>query len=156
MRSLFEKTANARGRILNIELIDTGVFSENRYFDVFVEYAKATAEDIAHPHHGVEPGAGGGAVCKFCRRCGFAIAGPGAIPTTCQEPPHRRPSRNLPHRGPGTITMESAGCSLKGHRNCSSPKTKLIRSACTEWQNRNTLRKGCFSPLHSERRARRS
>ncbi len=28
------------------ELIDTGVFRENRYFDVFVEYAKDTAEDI--------------------------------------------------------------------------------------------------------------
>lgn len=28
------------------ELIDTGVFHENRYFDVFVEYAKAAAEDI--------------------------------------------------------------------------------------------------------------
>ncbi len=29
------------------ELIDTGIFGENRYFDVFVEYAKETAEDIA-------------------------------------------------------------------------------------------------------------
>jgi len=28
------------------ELVDTGIFSENRYFDVFVEYAKATPEDI--------------------------------------------------------------------------------------------------------------
>ena len=28
------------------ELIDTGVFEGNRYFDVFVEYAKATANDI--------------------------------------------------------------------------------------------------------------
>src|SRR4051812_45896642 len=28
------------------ELIDTGVFDENRYFDVFVEYAKATPEDL--------------------------------------------------------------------------------------------------------------
>ncbi len=28
------------------ELIDTGVFDDNRYFDVFVEYAKASAEDI--------------------------------------------------------------------------------------------------------------
>ncbi len=28
------------------ELLDTGVFRENRYFDVFVEYAKATSEDI--------------------------------------------------------------------------------------------------------------
>ena len=28
------------------ELIDTGVFAQNRYFDVFVEYAKADVEDI--------------------------------------------------------------------------------------------------------------
>lgn len=28
------------------ELFDTGVFDEDRYFDVFVEYAKATSEDI--------------------------------------------------------------------------------------------------------------
>jgi len=28
------------------ELIDTGVFAENRYFDVFVEYAKGDVEDI--------------------------------------------------------------------------------------------------------------
>jgi Glycosyl hydrolase family 63 C-terminal domain len=28
------------------ELIDTGIFDENRYFDVFIEYAKASPEDI--------------------------------------------------------------------------------------------------------------
>ena len=28
------------------ELIDTGVFDENRYFDIFIEYAKVDAEDI--------------------------------------------------------------------------------------------------------------
>ena len=28
------------------ELLDTGVFDENRYFDVFVEYAKESPEDI--------------------------------------------------------------------------------------------------------------
>jgi hypothetical protein len=28
------------------ELLDTGVFNENRYFDVFIEYAKASPEDI--------------------------------------------------------------------------------------------------------------
>jgi hypothetical protein len=41
-------TANAkRGRHdTEYELIDTGVFDEDRYFDVFVEYAKATPEDI--------------------------------------------------------------------------------------------------------------
>ncbi len=36
-----------RGReALEYELLDTGVFAEDRYFDVFVEYAKAAPEDI--------------------------------------------------------------------------------------------------------------
>jgi hypothetical protein len=37
----------ARGRLEpEFELLDTGVFSGRRYFDVFVEYAKATPEEI--------------------------------------------------------------------------------------------------------------
>src|SRR5438093_3521475 len=41
------KKNGARSRKeLEYELIDTGVFDDNRYFDVFVEYAKASAEDI--------------------------------------------------------------------------------------------------------------
>jgi hypothetical protein len=41
------RTNRARRRDeLEYELLDTGVFAEDRYFDVFVEYAKATAEDI--------------------------------------------------------------------------------------------------------------
>src|SRR5215475_12591165 len=36
-----------RGRdALEFELIDTGIFDEDRYFDVFVEYAKASPDDI--------------------------------------------------------------------------------------------------------------
>jgi hypothetical protein len=31
---------------MEYELLDTGVFNDDRYFDVFVEYAKITAEDI--------------------------------------------------------------------------------------------------------------
>jgi hypothetical protein len=31
---------------MEYELLDTGVFNEDRYFDVFVEYAKAASEDI--------------------------------------------------------------------------------------------------------------
>ena len=37
-----------RGRqALEYELLDTGIFNEDRYFDVFVEYAKAGSDDIA-------------------------------------------------------------------------------------------------------------
>jgi hypothetical protein len=37
-----------RGRLApEFELIDTGIFDENRYFDVLVEYAKASPNDVA-------------------------------------------------------------------------------------------------------------
>jgi hypothetical protein len=40
-------TNRSRGRNeLEYELLDTGVFDQDRYFDVFVEYAKASFEDI--------------------------------------------------------------------------------------------------------------
>jgi hypothetical protein len=41
------ETNRGRGRWeFEYELLDTGVFDEDRYFDVFVEYAKASAEDL--------------------------------------------------------------------------------------------------------------
>jgi hypothetical protein len=37
-----------RGSVGNeFELIDTGIFNEDKYFDIFVEYAKASPEDVA-------------------------------------------------------------------------------------------------------------
>ena len=40
-------TNKRRSRLeLEYELLDTGVFDQDRYFDVFVEYAKASPEDI--------------------------------------------------------------------------------------------------------------
>jgi hypothetical protein len=38
---------------MEYELLDTGVFHENRYFDVLVEYAKGGAEDIGRPRRPV-------------------------------------------------------------------------------------------------------
>jgi len=41
------ETNRRRGRqALEYELLDTGIFNEGRYFDVFVEYAKAGPEDL--------------------------------------------------------------------------------------------------------------
>src|SRR5262245_59285404 len=41
------RTNRQRNRLeLEYELLDTGVFAEDRYFDVFVEYAKAAPEDM--------------------------------------------------------------------------------------------------------------
>ena len=45
-RRLVEESRSRGRNAPEFELMDTGVFDDNRYFDVFVEYAKATAEDI--------------------------------------------------------------------------------------------------------------
>jgi hypothetical protein len=44
-RLVEENRARGRGG-LEFELMDTGIFADDRYFDVFVEYAKTDAEDI--------------------------------------------------------------------------------------------------------------
>ncbi|MDF5726896.1 MAG: glucosidase [Rhizonema sp. PD38] len=43
---LVEENRHRNRRDAEFELLDTGVFEDNRYFDVLVEYAKASPEDI--------------------------------------------------------------------------------------------------------------
>ena len=43
---LIDENRNRNKRQPEYELLDTGIFDDNRYFDVFVEYAKADAEDL--------------------------------------------------------------------------------------------------------------
>jgi hypothetical protein len=46
-RQLIEENQGRCGGGFEFELLDTGVFEQDRYFDVFVEYAKASPEDIS-------------------------------------------------------------------------------------------------------------
>jgi hypothetical protein len=43
---LVEENRRRNKRNPEYELVDTGIFAEDRYFDVFVDYAKATTDDI--------------------------------------------------------------------------------------------------------------
>lgn len=45
-RELVEENRRRDRNALEYELLDTGVFDDNRYFDVLIEYAKADPEDI--------------------------------------------------------------------------------------------------------------
>ena len=45
-RDLIEKNRGRSRNDMEYELLDTGVFDEDRYFDVFMEYAKASPEDM--------------------------------------------------------------------------------------------------------------
>src|SRR5260370_35013470 len=44
---LLEENQNRHGFGPEFELLDTGAFDADRYFDIFIEYAKITPEDIA-------------------------------------------------------------------------------------------------------------
>ena len=43
---LLEENRRRGGRGFEFELLDTGIFDEDRYFDVFVEYGKSSPEDV--------------------------------------------------------------------------------------------------------------
>lgn len=45
-QKLYEENAKRNKLQPEYELVDTGIFDEDKYFDVFIEYAKADAEDI--------------------------------------------------------------------------------------------------------------
>lgn len=45
-QKLIDENRARNGRGPEYELLDTGVFDEDRYFDVFIEFGKATAEDL--------------------------------------------------------------------------------------------------------------
>jgi hypothetical protein len=45
-RDLVETNRHRSREEFEYELLDTGIFDDNRYFDVFVEYAKADPEDV--------------------------------------------------------------------------------------------------------------
>ena len=55
---LVEENARRGRDAPEFELLDTGVFDGDRYFDVFVEYAKASVEDILIRDHGRKPRTG--------------------------------------------------------------------------------------------------
>src|SRR5262245_8726242 len=44
--NLIQENQRRAGRGFEYELLDTGVFDGDRYFDIFIEYAKASPEDI--------------------------------------------------------------------------------------------------------------
>ncbi len=57
---LVEENRRRSKNELEFELMDTGVFDEDRYFDVVVEYAKATPEDMLDSHQRDQSRAGSG------------------------------------------------------------------------------------------------
>ena len=78
---------------MEYELLDTGVFNDDRYFDVFVEYAKDGPEDILVRITAVNRGPDA-ANCISCRRCGSATTGRRGLPNLTELRRNRTSSRS--------------------------------------------------------------
>ena len=79
-RDLVDTNRRRSREEMEYELLDTGIFDEDRYFDVFVEYAKADLEDRKTcwfaSRSTIEIQRRPNFTCF--RHCGFATRGPGA------------------------------------------------------------------------------
>ena len=129
---------------MEYELLDTGVFNDDRYFDVFVEYAKGAAEDILV-------------------RITAANRGPDAaelhlLPTLwfrndwskwiaesnrASEKPNLKQIDGARRRDRGRRGASTAGrissCRAKAMCRCSSPRTKRTTSGCSPGKRTRAL-----------------
>ena len=110
------RTAGAAAATPEYELIDTGVFDDDRYFDVFVEYAKADPDDILIRITATNRGP------EAARAAPPAAAlVPQHLDLGPDEPaaPRRRPAarrRGARHRTLGRYVRHAAGLDCRGRR----------------------------------------
>ena len=81
------RTARRGKQDLEYELLDTGIFDDDRYFDVVVEYAKGAPDDLVMLVTRASTAGPTPRRCTSCRRCGSATPGRGA--TRWPSPPWR-------------------------------------------------------------------
>ena len=131
-------TNRARSRHeMEYELLDTGIFDEDRYFDVEIEYAKAGPEDLlmrvtAH-NRGPDPAPLHLLPTLWFRNTWWQDDGPSA--RSCGGS-RRRPSGHPP-------TLGATDCSSTTARGCSSARTRPTRPGCSARRRpRRTRRTG--------------
>ena len=114
---------------LEYELLDTGVFDDDRYFDVFVEYAKGGAGRHPDPDHACTTAAGRRRRCTCCRPVVpqhlVVVAGSDrAVAATPQLDGTRTRSQARASRAGRVLS-----CTATAKSRCCSPRTKRTRAA---------------------------
>ena len=118
----------SRSRALSeYELMDTGIFSEDRYFDILIEYAKHDVDDILVRvtliNRGPDPGAAASAA--------YAVV-PQHLELGLWHAATRDWSATTPRPSPRASSLwANSNCGSKMHRRCCSPKTKATPSVCS-------------------------
>ena len=113
------------------ELEDTGIFDEQRYFDIFVEYAKAGPDDLAIRITAVNRGP---------ERAALAAAAHAVVPEYLVVGARGRrllaegaasAARAMRCCWPNTLRSENTGWTRPAPASFSSPKTRRIWSGCS-------------------------
>ena len=145
---------------MEYELLDTGVFEDDRYFDVFVEYAKSGARRHPRAHHGGQPGTGRGRPASPAD----AVVPQRLVAVDCRIEPSAREAAPQADRGTGRRDARSrrrircsghSSCHAKATCRCSSPKTKPTTRGCSGTAEREPLRQGRHQRLCGARPAGR-
>ena len=150
------ETSQQRGRDeFEYELIDTGVFDEDRYFDVFVEYAKASPEDvlvrITVHNRGPEPADLHVLPTLWFRNEWSWHAGDRAA----DAPAGRRRRRPAASCRRSTRRSASGTSTARGTPRCCSPRTRRTRSGSSASRTGpRTSRTGSTTTSSTARRGR--
>ena len=118
---LIEENQHRSKQDREFELSDTGIFSGGRYFDVQVEYAKVSPNDILIKVRWIIEGRRRG-LCISSRPCGFAMDGRGAarVRATGRSLPCARPTIRISpvsrSRWGSLLSKRSTGRTASVHR----------------------------------------
>ena len=125
------RTRGAASDDPEFELLDTGVFDEDRYFDVFVEYAKADADDILIRITVDQPRARAGAahlLPTLWFRNTWSWGDDAAAAPSLAARERRGVVREL-RTSTDARTLPRSPATAR--RSCSSPRTRPTSSACS-------------------------
>ena len=120
---------------MEYELLDTGVFKDDRYFDVFVEYAKAGPEDILVQITAANRGPDA-AELHLLPTLWFRNDWSSWIAESNRAAQKPNLKQVEAPAGTSAVAANAFGCSVsssfaaKARRRCSSPRTKPTTSGC--------------------------
>ena len=141
-------TRSAAAHELEYELLDTGVFDDDRYFDVFVEYAKARTRGHPDPDHGRTTAGRRRPRSTCCRRCGSATPGRGTTARGERRSCARRRRQALSLASHPELGERYARLRRR-LPSCCSPRTRPTPSGCAASRTRRRTSRTRFTRLSS-------
>ena len=144
LRRLVEENRRRGRDEPEFELLDTGVFDEDRYFDVVVEYAKAGAGRHPHPHHRRATAARRRRRCTCCRRSGSATPGRGGRTHRDRGSRPAATERGSRCSTPCAIGTRHRSLSTAAAGSCCSPRTRPTPSGSSARPNARPYVKDAF------------